>query len=87
MRVVIVGREYSDYNREVREFKQEFEKRIGFEVEEIDPDSVEGVSFCEARDIVQYPTLIVSDDDGSKVVAEFKGTPLPMIDDVAAYLR
>lgn len=86
MRVIIVGREFSDYNREVREFKREFEDRTGVEVEEIDPDSPEGTSFCEARDIVQYPTVVVSDDDGSKVMAEFKGTPLPMLDEVAAYL-
>ena len=83
MRVVIVGREFSEYNREVREWTREFSERTGVEVEEIDPDSTEGESFCRSRDVVQYPTIIVETDDGRDVFSHV-GTPLPAIDEAAS---
>lgn len=85
MRVVIVGREFSEYNREVREWTREFSERTGVEVEELDPDSTEGESFCRARDIVQYPTIIVETDEGRDAFSH-AGTPLPAIDEAASFV-
>ena len=87
MRVIIIGREFSDYNREVREWTREFKERTGTEVEELNPDSKEGEAFSRARDIVQYPTVVVEDEAGGTILAEFRGTPLPSIDEVFSYLR
>ena len=86
MRVIIIGREFSDYNREVREWTREFKERTKIEVEELDPDSGEGEDFCRSRDIVEYPTLVIEDEARGTVLAEFRGTPLPQIDEVMSYL-
>ena len=85
MRVVIVGREFSDYNREVGEWTRECFERTGIEPEELNPDSGEGESFCRSRDIVQYPTIIVETDEGREVFSHV-GTPLPAIDEAASFV-
>ena len=85
MRVVVIYKEFSDYVREVTEWIEEAERRSGIKIERIDPESVEGETFCQARDIVQYPTIAVVDSDG-KTYEQFSGTPLPQIDSVLAYM-
>ena len=85
MRVVVVWRDYTEYAREVTSWMEDFKKFTGKEVESLDPDSIEGEIFVKARDIVQYPTVVVTKDDGV-VVREFKGTPLPQFEDVSYFL-
>lgn len=85
MRVVVVGREFSDYDREVREWVREFEERTRIEIERIDPDTTEGESFCRARDILEYPTIVVETEDG-RIVFEHGGTPFPAIDEAASFV-
>ena len=84
MRIVVIYREYSDHARECDEWIHEFEKRSNKELEILDPDSPEGETFCMARDIGEYPAIVVADSDG-KTYEIWTGTPLPVIDEVAAY--
>ncbi|MBQ6147536.1 hypothetical protein IJI70_01705 [Candidatus Saccharibacteria bacterium] len=86
MRVVVIGKEFSEYNREVEDFMRDFEARTGVEVERINPETKEGETFCRARDVVQYPTVIVETEEG-KILGEYRGTPLPGIDEVFSYLK
>ncbi len=83
MRLVILWREETDYASEVREWINDFHHDTGGtkEIESIDPDSREGESLSDAYDIVQYPTIMVIDDDG-KLLEMWKGTPLPQIEQV-----
>lgn len=85
MRVVCVWRERSDYGRTVEEWLTEFERRTGKEIESLDPDAKEGESFCRAYDVVEYPTILALNDDGS-VLAEWRGTMLPLFDEVSYWL-
>ena len=39
MRVVVIGKEFSEYNREVVVFMRDFVARTGVEVERIDPET------------------------------------------------
>ena len=86
MKITIVYREESDYAREVFDFLRDFEKRIGQTIEEIDPDSPRNEFFIRAYDIVEYPTILALTDEG-KVLNQWRGRPLPMIDEVSYYLR
>ena len=86
MRVVCVWREQSDYGRAVEEWMMEFERRTGKEIESLDPDSKEGESFCRAYDVVEYPTILALGDDGS-VLATWRGTMLPLFDEVSYWVR
>ena len=84
MKVTVVCKEYSDHARIVDEWRNEFERRTGRTVEKIEPESLEGESFCRARGIMEYPTIIVEADDG-KVLEQWSGRELPTIDTVMSY--
>ena len=86
MRVVCIAREESDYAREVREWTHEFKRDTGYEVEMMDPDSVDGEIFTQAHDILQFPTIAVTTNDGV-MQQRWGGTPLPQFDDVLYYVR
>ncbi len=85
MRIVAIYHEYSDHAREVVEWIDQFERRSGRTVEQIDPDTPDGETFCAAREILQYPTITVTDDDG-KPYEIWSGSPLPVIDEVMGYV-
>ena len=81
MRVVCVWRRESDYGRMMEEWLTEFEQRTGVEVENVNPDDRDGSGFCQAYDVVEYPTLLALDDDGA-VLEMWKGRELPTFDQV-----
>ena len=82
MRVVCVFRDNQDYSRSVTEWLENFRRQTGKELETLDPD--ENPSFCETYDIVEYPTIIALDNQGS-VVALWRGRELPLINSVSYY--
>jgi len=84
MKVVVVYRQESDHAREVTNFLRDFSSQTGRVIEEIDPDSREGDSFCRTYDIVEYPTLIAI-DDGGVMHHLWCGRPLPTINEVSFY--
>lgn len=84
MKVVVVYREMSEEARAVEEFLHGFAKQTGKVLETLDPDSKEGISFCRAYDIVQYPTVVALSDD-SVMRQMWPGVPLPLISEVSFY--
>ena len=84
MKVFVVYRQESDHAREVTNFLRDFSSQTGRVIEEIDPDSREGDSFCRTYDIVEYPTLIAIDDSGV-MQHLWRGRPLPTINEVSFY--
>ena len=85
MRIVVIYKHFSDHARAVEEWIDQFERRGGYEVEQMDPESPDGELFCTARDIVQYPTIAVTGEDG-KTYEMWSGSPLPVIDEVIGYV-
>lgn len=85
MRIIVIYKPFSDTAREVDEWLSEFERRANIEVEKLDPEMPDGEMFCTARDIVEYPTIVVADTDG-KTYESWSGTPLPVIDEVMGYI-
>ena len=85
MRVVCVMRDGEDYSRTVDEWIREFERRTGSEIEVISPDGREGVDFCTTYDVVEYPTIMALNEDGS-VLASWRGVEMPLFDEVAYWL-
>ena len=84
MRVVIVYKENSDHAREVIDYLRDFKRQTGKMLEEIDPEKRENIGFVEAYDVVEYPTILALTDDG-QVVNSWRGTPLPIINEVSYY--
>lgn len=86
MRVAVVYRYESDHARPVLEFLRDIKRQTGHDVEEIDPDTPDGASFCRVYDIVEYPTLIAI-DDGGQLQNMWRGLPLPTISEVSYYFQ
>ena len=83
MRVICVYRDNQDYTRSVTDWIENLRRQTGHEVESMNPD--ENVAFCETYDIVEYPTIIALDNQGS-VLNLWRGRNLPRINDVLFYL-
>lgn len=83
MRVVCIYRDDQDYSRSVNEWLENFRRQTGREIETMDPDLSPG--FCEAYDIVEYPTIIALGSRGD-VRAIWCGRDLPLINEVLYYV-
>lgn len=59
MRIVVVVKKQSEYFREADEWRVEFSRETGQTVEIVDPETIEGEIFASARDIMQYPCVVV----------------------------
>ena len=86
MRVVIVVKRESEYFREAEEWRVDFSRETGNEVEMIDPETIEGEIFASTRDIMQYPSVVVLGGSG-EVIKKWSGSPLPQFDRVSYVLR
>ena len=84
MRVVAVYRENAEMGSEVKEYIREFEARTGKVIDEMNPDTTEGQIFCEARDIMIYPSFVAVDDAG-RVIDRWTGDMLPRINEMSFY--
>jgi len=84
MRVVVVTKEETDYARSVTEFLHDFQRQTGRELEVLNPETPDGISFCRAYDIVEYPSVIALADDGH-MLNLWRGIPLPTISEVSFY--
>lgn len=83
MRVVCIFRDNQDYSRSVFEWLENFRRQTGREIETMDPDTSPG--FCEAYDVVEYPTIMALSDRG-EVRAFWSGRDLPLINEVLYYM-
>ncbi|MBO7132239.1 hypothetical protein J6V85_03240 [Candidatus Saccharibacteria bacterium] len=83
MRVVCIYRDNQDYSRMVDEWLENVRRQTGREIETMDPD--ENTGFCEAYDVVEYPTILVLGSRG-EVRASWRGLKLPLINEVLYYL-
>jgi hypothetical protein len=85
MRVVVLYKEATDYARQVEEYIGDFKRQTGHELETMDPESTGGISFCEAYDILEFPTIVALSDDGH-LQNQWRGLPLPTISEVSYYV-
>ena len=83
MRTICIYRDNQDYSRSVYEWLENFRRQTGHEIEVMDPD--ENTGFCEAYDIVEYPTILVLGGRGD-VQASWRGKELPLINEVLYYM-
>ncbi len=70
----------------VEEYARDFERQRGQTIELVSLDTVEGADMARLYGIVQYPALLVIRDDG-QLLKEWQGERLPLMDEVASYLR
>jgi hypothetical protein len=85
VRVVVVYKDETEYARTVTDYLRDFYRQTGHELETVDPDMPDGISFCRAYDIVEYPSIIALSDDGA-LQQLWRGLPLPTISEVSYYV-
>ena len=85
MRVVVLYKQQTDTTRQVEEFMADFYRQTGRQLESIDPESPDCVSFCTAYDILEFPSLIAISDNG-QLQNYWSGLPLPTISEVSYYV-
>jgi len=83
MRVICIYKDNQDYARKTEEWLENFRRQTGKEIETLDPDKDPG--FCEAYDIVEYPTIIALGERGD-VLEMWRGRELPLINEVLYYM-
>lgn len=84
MRTIVIYKEESDHAREVMSYLRDFYRQTGRELEVMNPDTRDGSSFCRVYDIVEYPSIVAIDDNGS-LQNLWRGRPLPTISEVSYY--
>lgn len=82
MRIICIYRDNQDYTRSVNEWLENFRRQTGREIETMDPDK--NVNFCEAYDVVEYPTFLALGTNG-EVRASWRGRELPLLNEVLYY--
>ncbi|NLA43498.1 hypothetical protein GX865_05130 [Candidatus Saccharibacteria bacterium] len=84
MKIKIVYKDASDHARPVRGFIHDYERQTGRTLEVIEPESIEGESLCRLYDVVEYPTVLATTDDG-QLLQMWRGLPMPLINEVSYY--
>lgn len=75
-------RQGTDYARPASEFAEMVRRRYpDRKVTEVDLDTREGAATASLYDIMQYPAVVVTADDG-RPLDTWQGMPMPLIDEV-----
>lgn len=86
MRVVVVSKDKNDYSSTVDDYLRDFERQTGHKLEVLNPDTAEGVQFCETYDIVEYPSIVATSNEGV-LQNSWRGLPLPTISELTYYVQ
>lgn len=85
MKVLMFYRPDSEFARGAEEFVREFEHRTAKKIEIINFDSPDGISKAKLYGVMDHPTFVAISDDGQYLKA-WSGKPLPLINEVSAYV-
>lgn len=86
MKTVLLYRPNSDHERVVIDYLRDFHRQTGKELKTIDVDSREGIALGQLYDIMQFPAIVVTDDNG-RILSQWIGQPLPRISEVSYYVE
>lgn len=85
MKVLVLYRPNSQHGRMVEEFIRDYQ-RAGHSgrIEALNIDTRDGSAMASLYDVVQYPSIMVTREDGS-IVQSWQGEILPLQNEVASY--
>lgn len=85
MKTLILYRPNSDHERTVIDYLRDFKMQTGKDVPTMDADSREGTQLSELYGIMQYPAVLVTDDEGH-VQNLWTGSAMPRIGELSYYV-
>lgn len=86
MKTYMLYRPDSAHERLVLDYLRDFEQQTGKTLPQLEVDSKEGIAICELYDIMTYPAILVTDNDG-RVQQLWQGEPLPRASEVGYYVE
>lgn len=86
VKTYVIYKDASDHARAVIDYLRDFERHTGKTLNIIDPESQEGASLCRAYDVVEYPTVLTTDNNGV-MQQMWRGLPLPTISEISYYVE
>jgi len=88
MNVLVLYRPNTEYRSAVDEFVRSFQQRAAdaYKIELLSVDTREGSVKAQLYDVMQFPAVLVVDDQGL-MQQMWVGENLPLIDEVIAYSR
>lgn len=87
MKVIILYRPNSEHGRVVETYISDFQRRHPSEhLEVLSIDSRDGSAMASLYDVMQYPSILVLQSDGSLHKC-WQGSQLPLMEEVVAYAR
>lgn len=85
MKAVALYHPNSEQGRPVEEFERNIKHQTGISINLVSVDTLEGSRMAELYAVTQYPSIIVSKDDGT-LLKLWQGESLPLINEVVSYL-
>jgi hypothetical protein len=85
MKTLLLYRPNSEHERQVIDYMRDFKMQTGKDIPTMDVDTPEGMELCRLYDIMQYPAVIVTNDDGH-VQNVWVGDPMPRIGELSYYV-
>lgn len=64
MKAVLIYRPNSEHERQALDYMRDFTIQTGKTLPTLDPDSREGVDLCRLYEIMQFPSVLVTDNEG-----------------------
>lgn len=86
MKVLVIYRPDSEHGRLVEEFIRDYQLRHDTvnKLEVLNVDGRDGGAMASLYDVMQYPAIVVTRNDGSEV-KRWEGEALPLMDELAYY--
>ncbi len=83
---MILYRPHSDHERMVEEYVRDFGRHTGKQLPTIDVDTPDGAALAELYDVMKFPSIIATDDEG-KLLQSWSDDLLPRFDEVSYYIE
>ncbi len=85
MKTLLLYRPNSEHERMVLDYLRDFKLQTGHDLETMDVDTPQGIELCQLYGIMEYPAILVRNDDGH-MQNIWTGNILPRIGEVAYYV-
>lgn len=85
MKTLLLYRPNSEHERVVLDYLRDFKTQTGRELPSMEVDSPRGTEICNLYDVVDYPAILVINDDG-QLHNIWSGINLPRIGEVSYYV-
>jgi len=86
MKTVLLYKSNSEHERQALDYLRDFTAQTGKTLPTLNPDSPEGADLCRLYDIMQFPTILVTDNDGH-MQQLWSGDHLPTYSEVSYYVE